>query len=206
MPKHGHCLGKRRKRMLYVLLFKSLFHNGERYKYTSHRKQFVFKRRVSFLLSWAPVLLSIPSPLAPFLLPRLIKIKGKDIFLLLKYQRLILLIWIPFSSCICLPPGEGSLDQFGLWHWNNLSFFQGLLEYWDLAFISGLEGKRKSPWPWQPASVLGEKSSYMTQPDLLRLHFGVGGQWPNYYSVHLRNLTLSQLVMLDKEIWVTGSQ
>lgn len=36
--------------MLYVL-FKSLFHNGERYKYTFHRKQFVFKRRVSFLLS-----------------------------------------------------------------------------------------------------------------------------------------------------------
>lgn len=30
MPKHGHCLGKRRKRMIYFLLFKSLFHKREK--------------------------------------------------------------------------------------------------------------------------------------------------------------------------------
>lgn len=96
MPKHGHCLGKRRKRMLYVLLFKSLFHNGEKHKYTFHRKQFVFRRRgVSFLLS-----LSSSAPLhsqssCTISTTQANQDQGQGSFLAPKYQRLILLIWDP---------------------------------------------------------------------------------------------------------------
>lgn len=158
---------------------------------------------------WAPVLLSIPSPLAPFPLPRLIRIKGKDIFLLLSIRDPFFSFGIPFSSCLCLPPGEGSLDQFGLRHWSNLSCFSR--DHWNTKIWHsslGLKEKWKaldlsSAWP---ASVLGGKSSHMTLSDLLRLHFGVGGQWPNYYSIHLRSLTLNQLAKLDKKVWVAGSQ
>lgn len=98
MPKHGHCLGKRRKWMLYFLFCSNpSFTKGKKapiLKWPLHRKQFSFKRRVwfgSFDRFSAPRFLFIL--LYQFHSLRLVKIKSKDIVLVQSVRRPTLLLW-----------------------------------------------------------------------------------------------------------------
>lgn len=117
--------------MLYVLLFKSLFHNGEKDKYPFHRKQFVFKRRgVLFQLSLSSSVPLHSQSSCTISTTQANQDQGQRYFLAPKYQRPILLIWDSILL-LTLPTSWGrqprpvwpvALEQ-------SLLLFQGPLEY-----------------------------------------------------------------------------
>lgn len=132
MPKHGHCLGKRRKGMLHFLLFKSLFHNErKRKKYPFHRKQSVFKRR-----GVSPGSSGVPerqcSSLSPALLPQFHSQAGQEqgqgIISWSKVSEAHSFIWD--STLLPLPTWWGRQPAPARpWRWSNLSCFS--MDHWS---------------------------------------------------------------------------
>lgn len=114
-PKHGYCLGKRRKWMLYFLFCLNPSFSKEKtapiLKYPLHRKQFLFKRRVWFgsfdCFSALRLLFSLLYQCHSL---QLVKIKGK--VLIQSVRRPTLLVEIPYSSCL-LPTWQGQVARAG---------------------------------------------------------------------------------------------
>lgn len=121
---------------------------------------------------------------------------------------------IPLSSCI-LPTWQGQVARAGAHSHHQLRLAQTSWVFrigavflafpqttgtvrsdLDLWVVTKKEGRALATLGLPLAQL---KSFHMTQPGLLGLYFGVGGQWPSYYSVHLWSLMLGHLAKSDRK-------